>query len=63
MIKLKHLKLTSGNIAKKEFLRQNKFDHEFIECVRFLSDNMIVTNISSKKFNKIIELDPTYEIN
>jgi len=44
-----------SKLAGKEFMD--------LECVRFLSDNMIVTNISSKKFNKIIELDPTYEIN
>lgn len=53
MLKLKQLKETQGNIAKKEFLSQNKDDVEFIECLRFLLDDFIVTNISRKKYDKI----------
>jgi DNA ligase 1 len=53
MLKLKQLKETQGNIAKKEFLLQNKDDVEFMECLRFLLDDFIITNISRKKYDKV----------
>lgn len=63
MIKLKQLRDISGDIAKKKFLNDNKNDREFVECLKFLLDDLVITNISSKKYDKILNLEPTQQIN
>ena len=61
--KLLELRLTQGNIAKKEYLTDNSADKEFIECLKFLIDDRVITNISSKKYDKDLKLETTVEIN
>ena len=63
MVKLKQLKEIQGNIAKKQFLDDNRKDKVFVECLRFLIDDLVITNISSKKYNKELELNTTMTIN
>ena len=62
MLKLKELRDISGHIAKKEYVSKNKDDKEFIMCLRFLLDDMIITNISTKKLSKEIKLTPSTNI-
>lgn len=62
MLKLKELREIGSTIAKKKFVYDNRHDREFIKCLKFILDDLIITNISSKKYSKLILAEPTYII-
>lgn len=49
---------TSSRLAKEKILRDNQNNEKFIECLKFLLDDNIVTGISNKKLNKDVKLKP-----
>lgn len=55
--KLKDLKEIQGNIAKVNFVRENKDDKAFISALRFLLDPLITTKISRTKWDKTIAVN------
>jgi len=56
--KLIELKNISGKNDKKKFLKDNENDKLFIDILRYLLDDFILTGISSKKISKDIDGEP-----
>lgn len=49
------LQMISGKNDKQQFLKHNKQNKDFIQALRFLFDDFIVTGISKKKLNKCLK--------
>lgn len=49
---------TSSRLAKEKILKDNQNNKKFIECLKFLLNDDIVTGISNKKLNKDVKLKP-----
>ena len=56
--KLNTLKNINGTNDKKRFIKANKNDELFIETLEFLLNSYKITNISKKKINKKVKVDP-----
>ena len=54
ILRLKDLKNISGNITKQNYIKEHSDDIEFIECLKFLIDDKVLTGINRKKLNKEI---------
>lgn len=53
---------TSSRLAKEKILKDNQNNEKFIECLKFLLNDDIVTGISNKKLNKDVKLKPSVTI-
>ena len=62
ILKLKQLKNIQGNLAKQQFITDNKDDELFISILKFLLDDLIVSNISRKSWNKKVTTTPKIRI-
>ena len=60
--KLKTLKNISSTNSKKTFIKANEDDLLFKTTLKFLLDDMQVTNISKAKINKKVNIKPDKEI-
>lgn len=60
--KFKELSKIKGNNDKIKFVKENCNDLEFIKGLRFFCDDSIVTNISSKKLDKSLNIEGCYDI-
>lgn len=61
--KLTELQNTSSTNEKVEFIKANESDSEFIKLLKFLLDDLVVTNISRKKLNKTVDRFEFKELN
>ena len=56
-----NLKNTSGRLDKETIIRENKDNELFMEILKFLCNDMIVTGISTKKIVRLVDME--YDIN
>ena len=61
--KFKELSKIKGNNDKIKFVKENCNDIEFVKGLRFFCDDSIVTNISSKKLDKPLDIEDFANIN
>ena len=61
--KLTELQSISSTNEKVEFIKANESDLEFIKLLKFLLNDLVVTNISRKKLNKTVDRLEFKELN